>query len=140
MKGMKHYLLVIALFLSGSAWANESEVRQVLMQQQQAWNQGDIPGYMQGYWQSEQLRFISSGKIKYGWQKVLDGYLSRYPDRDTMGKLDFELESITMLSDELALVVGRWQLTRKHDQPKGEFSLVFRKIDGYWRIINDHTG
>ena len=63
MKGMKHYLLVIALFLSGNAWANESEVRQVLMQQQQAWNQGDIPGYMQGYWQSEQLRLSPAGRL-----------------------------------------------------------------------------
>ncbi|TKB46235.1 DUF4440 domain-containing protein [Ferrimonas sediminicola] len=130
--------LMVMLFSAG-AWSNEAAIRQVLETQRLAWNRGDIPGYMQGYWHSDQLRFISGGKIKYGWDTTLRGYLKRYPDAAAMGQLQFELETVQMLAEDVALVVGRWMLLREKDKPAGEFTLIVRKLDGQWRIVHDHT-
>ncbi|USD37569.1 DUF4440 domain-containing protein [Ferrimonas sp. SCSIO 43195] len=136
---MRWLLVLIGLLISPLTLASEADIRAVLAQQQAAWNRADIEGYMQGYWHSEQLRFVSSGKIKYGWDNTLKGYQARYPDAATMGKLLFELETVQMLSEDAALVVGRWQLLRKKDQPAGEFTLIFKKIGDNWRIVHDHT-
>ncbi|BDY07078.1 DUF4440 domain-containing protein [Ferrimonas sp. YFM] len=132
-------MMLLVLAFSGLVRADEAQIRQVLEGQRQAWNRGDIPGYMQGYWHSDQLRFISGGKIKYGWDTTLKGYLNRYPDAATMGQLQFELESVQLLAEDAALVVGRWTLIREKDQPGGEFTLIFRKLEGQWRIVHDHT-
>ncbi|SDI28633.1 conserved hypothetical protein [Ferrimonas sediminum] len=136
---MTRLLLLTWLLFSPLSLASEADIRAVLAQQQAAWNRADIEGYMQGYWNNEQLRFVSSGKIKYGWHNTLKGYQKRYPDAETMGQLHFELETVQMLSDDAALVVGRWQLLRKKDRPAGEFTLIFQKIGGQWRIVHDHT-
>ncbi|MFY8058947.1 MAG: hypothetical protein ACOVRM_14465, partial [Planctomycetaceae bacterium] len=39
--------------------AAESSIRAVLTAQTEAWNRGDIPGFMQGYVRGEALRFAS---------------------------------------------------------------------------------
>ena len=67
-------------------------VRAVLDAQQQAWNSGDIDGFMEGYWQSPDLRFGSGGSITYGWQETSDRYHKNYSDRAKMGTLDFSVQ------------------------------------------------
>lgn len=111
----------------------------VIDDQQSAWNSGDIETFMEGYHQSENLRFASGGKINTGWQATLDGYLARYPDRATMGKLAFTDLEVQALGKNDALVFGRWALEREKDDPNGLFTLHFRKIDGNWLIVSDHT-
>ena len=105
------------------------------------WNAGDIDGFMGVYWRSPKLSFSSGGKVTRGWQKTMDGYKSRYPDKATMGKLSFTELEVTELGDDAALVLGKWHLGRKPPKENvgGNFSLVFRKIDGEWVIVHDHT-
>jgi len=43
------------------------------------------------------------------------------------------------LSGEAALVLGRWSLKRKADNPHGRFTLLFRRTPEGWRIVLDHT-
>lgn len=114
-------------------------IRQVLQTQQQAWNDGDIDRFMQSYWKSDELTFSSSGKVTRGWQATLDGYKQRYATRQEMGSLAFSELEITPLGHDAALVLGNWRLTREDDTPGGKFSLVFRRIDGQWLIVHDHT-
>ncbi|WP_427451107.1 YybH family protein [Litorimonas sp. WD9-15] len=111
----------------------------VMDDQEQAWNSGDIETFMAGYHRSEALRFASGGKINMGWQATLDGYLSRYPDRATMGELAFTDLEVQVLGEDNALVFGRWALERKDDRPNGLFTLHFQRIDGDWVIVSDHT-
>jgi ketosteroid isomerase-like protein len=56
-----------------------------------------------------------------------------------MGRLSFSNLEITPLGDEAALVLGEWKLEREEEAVSGNFSLVFRKIDGRWVIVHDHT-
>ena len=110
----------------------------VLATQQRAWNQGNIPQFMDAYWKSQELTFSSGGKTTRGWQATLDRYTKRYPDRATMGVLSFEkLESIP-LDANAALTLGVRKLQR--DKPaEGNFTLVWKKIDGQWKIVHDHS-
>ena len=117
----------------------EDEVLKTVLKGEAWWNEGSIEGYMDTYWKSPDLRFASGGKVTYGWQKTLDGYLERYPDRAAMGRLIFSDLEITVLSDDAALAFGAWRLEREHDQPHGLFTLLLRKFDEEWLIVADHT-
>src|SRR5262245_17727403 len=39
----------------------------ILRAQADAWNRGDIDGFMAHYWKSEQLTFSSGGETQRGW-------------------------------------------------------------------------
>ena len=121
--------------------APRAAIAQVLATQTAAWNRGDIPGFMQGYWQSDSLVFIGKKGLTYGWRPTLANYQKSYPDADAMGRLDFRGLRITPLGPDVAEVVGAWHLARPAalgDQG-GHFLLVFRRFQGRWVIVADHT-
>ena len=94
---------------------------------------------MQGYWQSDELRFASGGNVTYGWAATLARYKKGYPDKSAMGTLAFTELVVTPLAPDAAIAFGRWQLTREKDAPGGLFTLTLRKMSAGWRIIQDHT-
>lgn len=117
-------------------------IAQVLTTQTAAWNRGDIPGFMAGYWHSDSLVFIGKKGPTYGWQPTLDNYRRSYPDATQMGQLDFSQLRITPLGTEVAQVVGHWHLARPGaaaSDLQGQFLLIFRKLNGQWVIVADHT-
>ncbi|MFZ0212037.1 MAG: nuclear transport factor 2 family protein [Candidatus Acidiferrales bacterium] len=114
-------------------------IKSVLEQQVAGWNRGDIPAFMQGYWNSEQTEFVSASGIFLGWQAVLDRYLHSYPNRAAMGHLTFSGIEVHVLCPDAAYVVGKFRLDRENDNPEGVFTLIFRKFPEGWRIVNDHT-
>ena len=118
---------------------SEAAIRAVLEAQVAAWNRGDIDGFMQGYWKSEQTAFVSSSGISRGWQALLERYRRSYPDRAAMGRLTFSDLEVTTLGPNAVLVLGRWRLERAKDNPGGVFTLVAQKFPEGWRIIHDHT-
>lgn len=118
---------------------DQAAIRTVLQTQQHAWNAGDIPAFMEGYWRSDSLTFVGGRGVTYGWQATLEGYLQRYPDRTAMGQLTFGVEYLQGLGPGAAMLVGTWHLDRTNDQLGGYFTLTWRKIDGQWLIVSDHT-
>jgi len=114
-------------------------VRAVLDAQRDAWNRGDIEGYMDGYERSEQTVFVSGDNLTRGWQTVLDRYKKNYNTREKMGTLTFSDLEITLPGKESAVVLGRWHLKRVGDEPHGRFTLIFKKTRQGWKIIHDHT-
>ena len=125
--------------LLGSSVSEEDRIRAVLATQQEAWNAGDIDGFVEGYWQSPELRFASGGAVTTGWQETRDRYHANYADRARMGELSFQDLSVTVLADDAAVVHGAWALQRAEDRPSGLFTLIFQEIDGAWRIVSDTT-
>lgn len=116
-----------------------SEIRRVMNDQTAAWNAGDIEGFMRGYWNSPELKFVSGANVTKGWQPTLDRYKKSYDSRAKMGTLEFSELEITVLSKDAAIVLGTWKLQREADAPGGKFTLVFRKFEDGWRIVHDHT-
>jgi beta-aspartyl-peptidase (threonine type) len=116
-----------------------AEIRAVLKAQADAWNRGDVDGYMQGYARGAATQFMGGDTLTRGWKTVRDRYAKKYDTREKMGTLAFSEVQATMLAPDAALVIGRWQLTRKGDKPRGRFTLIFRRNAGGWRIVHDHT-
>jgi len=115
------------------------EIRAIIQAQQEAWNRGDIDGFMNGYARSKSTIFASEDTVTRGWQTVRDRYKKKYSDRARMGTLKFSNLEIMPLGADSAVALGRWKLKRAKDQPHGRFSLIFRKTADGWRIVHDHT-
>ena len=114
-------------------------IRKVLTDQMNAWNQGDLLLYMNGYWKNDSLKFIGKNGIQYGWQNMLDAYLKSYPNKTAMGILTFSDINIDVLSVNAAYVIGKWQLNIDKGNVNGIFTLLFKQINGNWVIVCDHT-
>lgn len=117
----------------------DGAIRAVMDSQAAAWNRGDIDGFMEGYWKSDETLFLSGDSVTRGWQTVLDRYKRNYSSREKMGTLAFTELEVKPVNDEMAIVIGRWQLTRASDSPGGRFTLIFRRLPEGWRITHDHT-
>lgn len=131
-------ILLISAVVSAQESKAQTAIRKVMEDQAAAWNRGDIEGFMEGYWKSEKLTFVSS-RVTRGWQQTLDNYKRSYDTREKMGTLTFSDLEITPLSKDAALVLGSWSLKRANDAPGGKFTLIFRRFKEGWRVVHDHT-
>jgi len=130
----------ILLFYSCCLLAQDKEaVLKVLETQRQAWNRGDIDTYMQGYWKSDSLVFVGKAAPVYGWESTLQRYKKTYPGKAAMGQLTFDIIQVKVLDNHNAFILGGWHLKREKDTLGGYFTLWFRKINGEWKIVCDHT-
>lgn len=139
---MKNFLLLalVILCLKGMAQsADETAVRKILADQVAAWNRGDIDAFMKGYWHSDSLMFIGSKGVTYGFNNTWERYRKTYDSREKMGVLVFDLLHVLPLAADVYMVVGKWHLTRTIGDIGGHYTLIFRKINGQWLIISDHT-
>jgi len=139
---MKPLMFLVTLFITACSFGqskDETAVRKILSIQQAAWNRGDIDGFMKGYWENDSLMFIGKSGITYGWNKTLTNYKKGYPDTSAMGKLTFTIINAKLLSSEYFHVIGKWHLQRTIGDVEGYFTLLFRKINGHWLIVADHS-
>ena len=97
--------------------------------------------FMEGYESSEQTTFVGK-EVTRGHAAVLSNYQRRYPTRENMGSLRFEILETRMLGGDNAIVIGKYFLTRTKaggGDANGIFTLVFRKTISGWKIVLDHT-
>ncbi len=143
---MKQLLLICILF--GSSYClpaqnlsqdDREAILIVMDHQEQAWNRGDVDAFMEGYWKSDSLVFMGSAGPKYGWDHILQDYKQRYPSRQSMGMLTFYILQLKALNENHAFMIGQWDLRRDGGDIGGFFTLVWKKINGKWLIISDHT-
>ncbi len=120
---------------------DRSAIIQLITNQQDAWNKGDVDAFMTAYWKSPDLTFSGASGTQRGYDAVYARYKKSYPDRATMGHLDFSELEFHFTGDDGVLVLGRWHLTREKDKGDigGVFSLVWQRFPEGWRIIHDHT-
>ena len=115
-------------------------IKKMLTSQQDCWNNGDIDGFMQGYWQSEKLIFTSlNHKPAFGWNNTLERYKNSYPTKSSMGEFRFEILDVKLISKTTAVLKGKWELIRKKDRPNGLFWLDIERFDENWLITKDST-
>ncbi len=134
-------LLFVVFGATLHAQSSEAAIRQVLTDQQTAWNSGDIVAFMRGYDDSPQTTFIGK-TIQRGFQMILARYQKNYATRDAMGQLTFSEVDVRMLGKDHAVATGHFHLTRTEaggGDASGIYSLVFEKKAGGWKIVLDHT-
>lgn len=138
----KSICFLAALFMLQLAVAqskDEQSIRKILNDQIAAWNNGNIDEFMKGYWNNDSLMFIGKSGVTYGYQNTLTNYKKNYSNADEMGALSFDLVKVQRLSPEYYFIVGKWHLKRKVGDVGGHYDLLFRKINGQWVIIADHS-
>jgi ketosteroid isomerase-like protein len=138
---MKNALLLVSLVLLTSFTTtvvdDETAIRKVLEDQRQAWNNYDLEGFMQGYWNSEELKFYGSNGVTYGWKNTLERYKAAYPSKAHTGTLKFVLNDISKINKGSYYVMGKYHLERSVGNADGIFMIILKKIDGEWKIIAD---
>jgi len=139
---MKNLLLFLSLILFTSfnnapVSDDEAAIRKVMEDQRQAWNNYDLEGFMQGYWKSDELKFYGSNGVTHGWDNTLERYHKAYPSSEHTGTLVFVLNEISKIDEASYYVMGEYHLTRSVGNADGIFMIIFKKINGDWKIIAD---
>ncbi|MEM6991546.1 MAG: nuclear transport factor 2 family protein [Myxococcota bacterium] len=134
-------LLVAACGPRAFASADADAIEAVLNAQRDAWNRGDLDGFMAAYVQGPELVFTSGAAVRRGYDEALARYRARYLGEggNEMGTLAFTDLEVTGVSHDAAVVLGRWALTETAKAGDGVFTLVFVRRAGAWKILHDHT-
>jgi len=115
----------------------EAGIRLVMEAQEIAWNKHDLEGFMQGYWKSDQLKFYGSNGLTLGWENALENYKKGYPTIAESGTLNFVINDISKIEGDNYWVMGEYHLKRQVGDADGVFIIIFKKINGAWKIIAD---
>ena len=116
---------------------HKQEIIEVMENQEKAWSNHNLEGFMDGYWKSDTLRFYGSNGITYGWKKTLENYKKSYPTKNHTGTLQFKINSISQIEKNSYYVMGEYYLTREIGKANGIFMIIFKKINGSWKIVAD---
>ena len=139
---MKKLVFILGILISVSSMAQSNDekiIRNILADQISFWNKGDIPGFMQGYWNSDSLVFVGKNGPTYGYNNTLRNYQKNYPNKDYMGILNFDILSVQPMEKDHFFVIGKFMLQRKVGDASGYFTLILRRINGVWKIVSDHS-
>jgi len=142
---MKHILFITCLFFSISVFAqndsnyekDKTDILAVMKAQEIAWSNNDLEGFMEGYWKSESLKFYGASGLTKGWQQTLDNYKKGYPTKEHSGTLTFKINDVSAIEGNSYWVMGEYFLKRKVGDANGIFIIIFKKIDGKWKIVGD---
>lgn len=140
---MKNSILILLIVLTTASCViddpekDKAEILAVLDLQQNAWNNHDLEGFMEGYWKNDSLKYYGSRGLTSGWEKTLSNYKKGYPTKEDTGTLMFVIDAINQIEYDSYYVMGQYHLTRTVGDANGVFMIVFKKIDGEWRIISD---
>ena len=139
---MKNLILLFTLFIASSTFAqtdseDKAAILKIMKNQEKAWSANDLEGFMQGYWKSDSLKFYGSNGLTKGWQQTLDKYKKGYPTKEHSGTLNFKINDISKISDNSYWVMGEYFLKRSVGDANGIFMIIFKKINGEWKIVAD---
>ena len=116
---------------------DKTAILKVMKDQEIAWSQNDLEGFMKGYIKSDSLKFFGNSGLTKGWQQTLDNYKKGYPTKDHSGTLNFEIIDISPIENQSYWVMGKYFLSRKVGDANGVFLIVFKKINNEWKIVED---
>lgn len=103
-----------------------------------AWNDGDLAGFMNIFWNSPEFTFVSGSTVTKGWDQTYRRYRDGYGEGGDLGRLVYSDLEATMLAEDTASVVGRYAFTRGQATGAGTMTLVLRRFEGAWRVVQHH--
>ena len=131
--------LAISGCAASSGTADEAALRRLLQESADAFNAGDLRGHLASY--DESVTFMTRNGPRPGIAPIEQAFRERYfKDGKPKQQLRFEQESIRFLSDDVALVTGRYVLSGG-DEPEqsGWFTTLWTRSLQGWRVVHDHS-
>ena len=116
---------------------DKAAILKVMKDQEIAWSNNDLEGFMKGYIKSDSLKFYGKSGLTKGWQQTLDNYKKGYPTKNHSGTLTFTVNDISKIESSSYWVMGNYFLSREVGDAMGVFMIIFKKIDGAWKIVAD---
>lgn len=143
---MRRLAFACALFAATAATTaaradDAADVRAEIAREADAWNRGDLDGYLAGYERAATTTMVGQTLLR-GWDAIASRYREKYGDRARMGRLTFSELEVRPLGAGFALAIGHWALAREAaagGPVGGWFTLTLRKTRDGWRIVVDHT-
>jgi ketosteroid isomerase-like protein len=124
-----------------TATRQELDVAKAIVAQENAWNRGDLDGYVKGYKDSPETVFMGK-QIVEGYAQIVAEFKHDYPTAASMGTLGFSELEVHTVSESLAVCLGKYHLERAKKEgggADGTFSMVLEKTSEGWKIVLDHT-
>ncbi len=118
---------------------DDAAIRRLLATQAEAWNRRDLVGFMAGYWESEDLVFMTTEGSTRGHAETLARYRKNYDVPEKFGRLAFEELDVSPVDHETAVVRGVWRLKDRTGEPHGRFVLIVRRFPTGWKVVSDYT-
>ncbi len=115
----------------------KKKILAVMKAQEIAWSNNNIEGFMEGYWKSDSLKFYGRNGVTYGWKNILARYKKNYPSKAHSGTLTFKINDLSKIKKGAYFVMGEYYLKRDVGNANGIFMIIFKKINGKWKIIAD---
>ena len=120
-----------------TATREQLDVVKIILAQQEAWNKGDLDGYLSHYKNAPDTQAVLANLVR-GLDNIRAAYRQNFPNKDAMGTIEDTDVGVRELGDHFALATGRYHLTRskKAGGPaEGTFSELFEKTAAGWQII-----
>jgi len=138
---VKILFLILSLFYSFTHSHNDEieSIKNVFRKGVDAWNRGDIDGYLDSYANLEIIRLISGGQITIGKNAAVKAFKSRFSSSEMMGVLTTKNLQIEILTASDALFFGEFHLERNFTVSSGVFTGHLKKLSDGWAIVLDHS-
>jgi uncharacterized protein (TIGR02246 family) len=120
-----------------TATRQQLDVVKIILAQQEAWNKGDLDGYLSHYKDSPDTQAVLANLVR-GVDNIHSAYKQNFPNKDSMGTIEDTDIEVKALGDNYALATGRYHLNRskKSGGPtEGTFMELFEKTQAGWQIV-----
>ena len=87
---------------------DKAAILKVMKDQEIAWSNNDLEGFMKGYIKSDSLKFYGKSGLTKGWQQTLDNYKKGYPTKQHSGTLTFTVNDISKIENDFGVHASNW--------------------------------
>jgi uncharacterized protein (TIGR02246 family) len=114
------------------------EVAAMLEHGAQAWNAGDLDGFVSDY--TPDATFVTTRGLVRGTAEIRARYAARFAPGAVRDSLTFRVLDVELLGPSFANLVATYVLSRGDSvTATGPTSLVLKKVGGRWKIAHDHS-
>ena len=124
-----------------TATHQQLEVVKIVLAQEAAWNKGDLDGFISHFKDDPDTLAVLGARAR-GLATIRNAFHTIYPNRDSMGALDYSDVEARELGENFCLATGKYHVERSKKAggaADGTFTEVFQKTPSGWQIIFSET-
>ncbi len=118
----------------------QAQIDLILQHSTDAWNGGDLAGFMIHYHRAPTTTYIGAGGLLTGFERIEARYAPAFAPGARRDSLRFVELRTRPLGPRHALATARYVLSRDGETTStGPFTLVLLRVEGAWKIIHDQS-
>ena len=120
-----------------TATREQLDVTKVVIAQENAWNKGDLDGYLSHFKDAKDTEAVLNGPVR-GLDNIRSAYHGSFPNREAMGQLEQTEVDVRELGPDFALATGKYRLARSRKNggdAQGTFTEIFEKTADGWKLV-----